>query len=250
MLLFTALGPYHPPHICSQSRGLCFYLQYLGLITPHICSQSRGLCCYLRCLGPITLTTYVPKVEVYIFVCNTWASSPPTYMLPKSWFMLLFMVLGPYLRPHIRAQSRGLYFALQYLGLITLWALRVCSQSRGLCCYLRYFSPITLPTYGLKVEVYVFYLHYLGLITLNHTPHICSQRSRFMLLFTVFGPYHPPHICAKSRGLSSYLRYFGLITPHICSQSRGLCCYLRHLGVIVLFWRGVRGCAGGCARHF
>jgi len=27
-LLFTVLGPYQPPQICSQSRGWCFYLQY------------------------------------------------------------------------------------------------------------------------------------------------------------------------------------------------------------------------------
>ena len=28
LLLFTVLEPHRPPHTCSQSRGLCFYLQY------------------------------------------------------------------------------------------------------------------------------------------------------------------------------------------------------------------------------
>jgi hypothetical protein len=40
--------------------------------------------------------------------------------------------------------------------------------------YLRYLGPVSLPTYAPNVEV--------------------------MLLFTVLGPYQPPHICSQSRG--------------------------------------------------
>jgi len=36
MLPFAILGPYHPPHICSQSLGLCSYPRYFGTVFQNI----------------------------------------------------------------------------------------------------------------------------------------------------------------------------------------------------------------------
>jgi len=68
-------------------------------------------------------------------------------MFPKSRFMFLFAVLGPFHPPY------------------------TCSQSRGLCCYSRFCGTWALPpsphnvTYVPKTR-FTFYLQYLGLIAL------------------------------------------------------------------------------------
>jgi hypothetical protein len=165
MLLFTVLGPYHPPHIYSQGRGYAaIYGSWALSASPHMLPKSR-LCCYLRYLGPIILPTYTPKVEVMLLF--TVSASP--HMLPRSRLCCYLRYLGPISLPTYAPKVEV------YAAIYGTWALsaspHMLPRSR-LCCYLRCLGPISLPTYAPKVEV--------------------------VQLFTVLGPCQPPHICLQS----------------------------------------------------
>jgi len=139
-------------------------------------------------------------------------------MFLKSRFMLPFAILGPYHPPHMFPKSR-------FMQLFTVFRNSV--PTLPLCCYLLYLGPITLPTYVPKVEVYVPICAVLGPC---HPPHICTK-SRFMLLFTVLGLYHPPQIWL---GHACFLAFLESSRTPSNFQNRGLGCYLRYLGLITL----------------
>jgi len=136
--LFTVLGPYQLPHICSQSRGyaaiystwalsasshklplsrLRCYLQYLGLISlPTYTPKSRS-CCYFRYLVPLSLPRYyimLPRSRLRCYLRYLGLISLSTYA-PKVEVMLLFTILGAHQPPHTCSQSQGyaaIYFVL------------------------------------------------------------------------------------------------------------------------------------------